>query len=333
MDFVVKALKNSAPILMDLPNVVGVGKGVKYVGGQNTGRQVVTVLVKKKLPKDELQSHQVVPKSVGHIDTDVIEVGEVVSLERINRERPARPGLSIGHYKVSAGTFGAVVYDASTGEPLILSNNHVLANSSSGKDGRAKVGDPVFQPGRHDGGTEKDIIARLYRFVPIHLDLSSPDCHIAASVERILNRIIRKFRRNYQVKLYVTKSRSNLVDAAVAKPVSQEMISTDIIGVGVPEGVAEAQVGQRVVKSGRTSGTNWGDVKVVQSTVKVSMGDMGEAVFADQIVTTKIAQPGDSGSIVLNDSKQVIGLLSAGSDSVSICGRIKNVCDALRVRF
>jgi hypothetical protein len=333
MDNVVKALRYSAPRLMSLPNVVGVGKGTKYVGGKSTGQQVVTVMVKKKLPKNELQSHQVVPKSVGHIDTDVIEVGEVVSLERTQRVRPARPGLSIGHYKVSAGTFGAVVYDISTEEPLILSNNHVIANSSNGKDGRAKAGDPIYQPGRHDGGTDKDIIARLYRFVPINLELSSPDCHIAASVERMLNRIIWKFRRNYQVKLYATKSQGNLVDAAVAKPVSKSIISADIIGLGVPQGIAEAQVGQRVVKSGRTSGTNWGDVRVVQSTVKVSMGDIGEAVFTDQIVTTKIAQPGDSGSIVLNDRKEAIGLLSAGSDSVSICGRIKNVCDALRIRF
>ena len=255
MDNVVKALRYSAPRLMSLPNVVGVGKGTKYVGGESTGQQVVTVMVKKKLPKNELQSHQVVPKSVGHIDTDVIEVGEVVSLERTQRVRPARPGLSIGHYKVSAGTFGAVVYDISTEEPLILSNNHVIANSSNGKDGRAKAGDPIYQPGRHDGGTDKDIIARLYRFVPINLELSSPDCHIAASVERMLNRIIWKFRRNYQVKLYATKSQGNLVDAAVAKPVSKSIISADIIGLGVPQGIAEAQVGQRVVKSGRTSGT------------------------------------------------------------------------------
>ncbi|HHW17388.1 MAG TPA: hypothetical protein GXX30_00560 [Firmicutes bacterium] len=333
MDPVVKALKTCAPKLLGLPNVIGYGRGHRHVGGRNTGEPVLTVLVKKKVPKDELQSCHMIPKSLNQCPTDVIEVGEVVALSRTDRERPARPGMSIGHYRITAGTFGAVVYDVKTGEPLILSNNHVLANSTNGKDGRARIGDPILQPGRYDGGTDQDVIARLHRFVPIHLEVSSPECKVAATVENVLNKIVKKFRRNYQVKIYNSNPSPNLVDAAVAKPISDSLIVPDIIDLGVPRGIAEVAVGDRVVKSGRTSGTNWGQVKVVQATIKISMGDMGDAVFSDQVITTRMAQPGDSGSVVLNDKGQVCGLLSAGSDTVSVFGRIKNVCDAIGVRF
>lgn len=75
--------------------------------------------------------------------------------------RPAFPGISIGHFKTTAGTFGCLVED-DTGI-YILSNNHVLANSNAGS-----IGDPILQPGPADGGTVSNHqIAELADFVPI----------------------------------------------------------------------------------------------------------------------------------------------------------------------
>ena len=109
MDAVLKALQVSAPTLLGLPNVVGVGRGDKFVKGESTGRPAVTVLVKQKLPKDALQACDLVPMSIADAYTDVIEVGEVVALgvpslagpniTRTERHRPAMPGVSAGHYK------------------------------------------------------------------------------------------------------------------------------------------------------------------------------------------------------------------------------------------
>jgi len=341
VDAVLRALQVSAPALLGLPNVVGVGKGDKHVQGEPTGRPALTVLVRKKMPKGELMACDVVPASIEDADTDVIEVGDVVALGvyagsnivRTDRYRPAMPGVSAGHYKISAGTFGALVYDVRTGEPLLLSNNHVFANSTNGKDGRAKIGDEIYQPGPHDGGTKKDAIATLYGFVPVQLEASSPGCPIAAAIESGLNRVIKWFRRSYDVKLYKRSSALNLIDAAVARPINKNWVTDEIIGIGVPKGMAEPVVGEKVTKSGRTSGLNSGTIKVVQATIKVGMGDAGQATFSDQVVTTHIAKPGDSGSLVLNEKNQAVGLLSAGSDSVSIFGRMKNVCDALGIRL
>jgi len=339
MDAVLRALMVSASRLMCMPNVVGVGKGHKHVKGECTGKPALTVLVRKKLPKEELSSKDIVPQSIEEADTDVIEVGDVVALgvaqaeSRTAKYRPAMPGVSIGHYKITAGTFGAVVYDRETGAPLILSNNHVLANCTNGKDGRSKIGDHIWQPGKYDGGSDADTIAKLYRYVPVNLEVSSPDCPVASAVEKSLNRVIKWFRNSYGLKLYKLSGGVNLVDAAVAKPLNDKDLDPTILGIGVPKGTAEVSVGDKVVKSGRTSGINTGVVKVVQASIKVGMGDAGDAVFSDQIVVTQMAKPGDSGSLVLNEQNQAVGLLSAGSDTVSIFARIKNVCDALSVRI
>lgn len=134
--------------VLNLPNVRGVGVGYKRVGSVSTGKPAIIVFVEKKVPAAELsRGHRVPPKLKG-LDTDVVEIGRVRLLgERKGKMRPALPGSSIGHYNVSAGTFGAVVKDKNTGKRLILSNNHILANGSNGVDGRAKPGDAILQPG------------------------------------------------------------------------------------------------------------------------------------------------------------------------------------------
>ncbi len=333
MDLVFKVLKQCGSRLMDLPNVIGVGYGHKHTRGRNTGKDSLIVLVEKKVPLEELNSNQVVPRSLDQCLLDVVEVGEVVALNRTDRQRPARPGVSIGHFRVTAGTFGAVVYDIKTGEPLILSNNHVLANSTSGNDGRAKIGDAVLQPGKYDGGTEEDVIAKLHRFIPIELEVSAPDCKVASVAQNIANRLIRKVRRNYEIKIERFSTAANLIDAAVARPLSKSYISENIIDVGIPKGVSQVVVGQTVKKSGRTSGTNTAQVRVVHATIKISMGEIGSATFTDQVLTTRMAQPGDSGAVVLDAHDHVCGLLFAGSDTISVFGKIQNVCEKLGVRF
>ncbi len=58
---------------------------------------------------------------------------------------------------------------------FILSNNHVLANSNT-----AAIGDPILQPGSHDGGTlTNDHIADLADFIPISIAGLPSECNIA----------------------------------------------------------------------------------------------------------------------------------------------------------
>lgn len=78
---------------------------------------------------------------------------------RATRADPMRGGISISDERHSAyGTLGGKVIDRATGAELILSNWHVLAF-----DWSARPGQRIRQPGRLDGGTDQDSVARLTR--------------------------------------------------------------------------------------------------------------------------------------------------------------------------
>lgn len=314
-------------------NVVGVGKGFKMTRGEVTDKPAVVVLVNKKLPAGEIRRGEKVPARLYDVDTDVIEVGDIRLLGRTEYIRPAPPGVSIGHHKISAGTFGAVVKDKATKKPLILSNNHVLANSTDGNDGRSKIGDAIYQPGPHDGGTSKQTIGYLERFIPIYREYTQPECPKAAAVESLGNMLIRTVRPNYRMTLFKRTSADNLVDAAVAAPVSPDMITPNILDLGPIKGVREAKLGMKVVKSGRSSGINTSTIQVMDTTLKVALGEADNALFTDQIVLGPMASPGDSGSIVLDEQNYAVGLLFAGSDKTTVINRIQYVLELLQIEI
>lgn len=146
--------------------VVGVAVGYKNFKEESTDELAITILVEQKKPVEALTADDIIPSELDGARTDVIEVGrlEAFATPR-DRYRPTVPaGVSIGHYKVTAGTIGAMVFDRDTGEPLILSNNHVLANSND-----AVIGDVILQPGPTDHGVRPDdAIAQLYRFEKLY---------------------------------------------------------------------------------------------------------------------------------------------------------------------
>lgn len=333
MQRVEKALSRHQLDLMSLPNVVGVGKGYKSVRGEVTQKPALVVLVEKKLPASRLERGARVPQVLDEAETDVLEVGELRLLGRTDYRRPAQPGMSIGHYKITAGTFGAVVKDRKTGEPLILSNNHVMANISNGSDGRAKIGDPILQPGPYDGGTSEQVIGYLERFIPINPVVQEVTCTRALRVEKILNRLVHLVRPYYQVRMQKITAAANIVDCAVARPVKKDAIRPEILDLGPVQGVREPQLGMEIVKSGRSSGITRSTIRVLQATVKVVLEEGLTGLFSDQFVTGPIAQPGDSGSLILDKENYAVGLVFAGSDQTTVGNYIQNVLDRLEVEF
>lgn len=320
--------------LLNLDNVVGVGLGYKYVEGSMTNKPAVMVFVKEKLPEASLHRGHRIPKTLGEADTDVIEVGEIKLLsERLQKARPARPGMSLGHYRITAGTFGALVKDVITGEPLILSNNHVLANATDGHDGKSGIGDAILQPGAHDGGKDADLIAKLERFIPIEKNTQGTRCPIAKMAEDSANGILGLLRPQYRVRLIKTANTYNLVDAAVAKPVNSRFVSSEIVDLGSVRGVTGAKIGLEVKKSGRTSGITHADIRALNVTMKVALGPGEEATFHDQILAGPMAQPGDSGSLVVDGNMSAVGLLFAGSDLATVINPIETVLKLLKIEL
>ena len=110
-----EAKNSSEADLLSLPNVCGVGIGYKEVKGKTTKDLAVNIFVEKKVDKKQLDKKDIAPAKITipetgeDVVTDVIEIGIIKALAYTARIRPAKPGYSIGHFKVTAGTFGCLV--------------------------------------------------------------------------------------------------------------------------------------------------------------------------------------------------------------------------------
>ncbi|HCB50126.1 MAG TPA: hypothetical protein DEP47_11540 [Chloroflexi bacterium] len=320
--------------LMRKPNVVAVGAGYKIVGGRQTDIPCVIVFVKQKVAAETLSGDQLVPEKVGEVPTDVVESGEIFAHQsRTGKYRPAPGGVSVSHPRVTAGTLGAVVRDSNSGERLILSNNHVLANSNS-----ASEGDIILQPGSADGGTAaNDAIGSLLRYQPIQFETTPGppgDCGQANAFASLGNFIARTLGSEYRVYAYRVQQVVNLVDAAVARPLNDRDILDEILEIGEVSGVEEATIGMAVRKSGRTTSLTNGSIIALDTMVTVNYGGGRNAIFDQQIVSGPMSQPGDSGSLLVDgDSQRAVGLLFAGSDQTTVYNPIGLVQDLLAVTF
>lgn len=313
--------------LMGLSNVVACGVGFKIAGDEQTDEPSVVVSVVQKVETAQLPSNQVVPRLLQGIKTDVIAVGRIRAFQDPKqRMRPARPGVSIGHREITAGTFGCLVRRGN--EQFILSNNHVMANINN-----ASVGDSILQPGPHDGGVfPDDEIATLEQFIPIDFGASTPTCSIGASVAASLNALASAIGSHHRLQLVRPTAGDNLVDCAIARPVSADVVSSDILTIGTPTGVSVATLGTNVQKYGRTTGFTQGQIIQVDVTSSVNYGGQ-TATFNDQLMAGAMSQGGDSGSLVLDSEGRAVGLLFAGSDTTTIINPIQFVLDALNVEI
>lgn len=152
--------------LLSKRGVVGVGIGYRNGDKGEADELALVAMVEQKLALAAMSDEDKVPAEVGGVKTDVMEVGVIraqVNSSPRDHWRPTVPsGVSIGHYLITAGTYGVMVYD-SDGTAYLLSNNHVLANSND-----ALPNDPILQPGATDGGTNPaDVVAVLDRYAKI----------------------------------------------------------------------------------------------------------------------------------------------------------------------
>jgi hypothetical protein len=328
--------KSNQTSLLEKRNVIGVGVGYKETSGQKTSDLSLSVLVRNKLAHQDLNTKDLVPSSIDGIPTDVVRVGKVVAYKsHKDRFRPTPGGVSIGHFAITAGTFGAPVKDATTGELLLLSNNHVLANSND-----AHINDSIIQPGAADGGRgPQDRIANLLRFVPIRYKNDDggggggddDQCAIASFISSLLNAIARMGGSKTRLKPIRPQAIANLVDAAIAKPWNVDSILDEIFEIGKVSGTSDAEIGMAVKKSGRTTGLTQGNITVVDTTIDVGYGGNRLATFEHQILTNDMSEPGDSGSLLVSEQNQAVGLLFAGSDTVTVFNPIKTVLDLLQI--
>lgn len=304
-------------------NVVGVGLGVKWTNGQPTGEPALLTLVSYKAALEDLRPADRIPPMIGGVKTDVLAVGRPMAgaataagLALTRRLRPVLGGFSVGHKDITAGTIAAAAYDilpggtmnppaAGMGNPpqfYLLSNNHILANGNA-----ARIGDSILQPGAFDGGVDPaDQIGTLSRFIPLDF---APDIPL--------------------------ENHNNIVDAAVAT-VNCTDIDRELYWIGRLRGwrrKTNINVGTVVQKAGRSSGYTIGRITAVQTTIDIGYGGGRGARLRDQIITTPMSIPGDSGSLIVTMDGIAVGLLCAGSPTVTVVNQIENVRSQLGIEI
>ncbi len=285
--------------MLSLPGVTGVGLG-------HSSPDSIHIYLKSACPKITCN----IPESIGGVPVKQIVTGtiralqlpiEAYTISRSDKFRPAPGGVSMGHYLISAGTLGVVCYDNTTGEKLILSNNHVLANSSTIQNIRARKGDLILQPGLADNANiVADKIGNLERWV---------------AIDELL---------------------VNDVDCALAKPTNPEDITDEILEIGRVTEIDEPQIGDIVRKSGRSTGLTTGAIIDVNATIQVEYSTFGTFAFQNQTIieTPGFIAPGDSGSLLVRQSdNKAVGLCFAGTETIGIACRMTLVAQALNINL
>ena len=150
----------------DDPNVVAIGPGLRIAGCRAVPDElIITFFVKRKLPAEEIAQRGLrpVPAEVDGIPTDVEPTGGSTLYSGLEKRRELRDpllgGIAVGNSQIHFlyGTLGAIVFDNATGEPMALTNEHVLIND------QGHVGDQVIQPAP----------PRISDFIDIDI---TPDC-------------------------------------------------------------------------------------------------------------------------------------------------------------
>ena len=207
--------------------------------------------------------------------------------ETKGRIRPLRSGYSIGGASTSAGTIGAFARDSS-GKTYIISAAHVLATNPTITSG------PVVQPAIYDGGKlRSDQVATFSKSTPLHD--RSPIWSLLGLAEL---------------------SPTVAFDPEIQQIGQLKGVRKDLAGL----------LGIKVRAVGRTSGLMNGVVEAVQLTftmVSPNQSDGGKVItFTNGIATTRMSAGGDSGALVVDEEGYAVGVIVAGSETMTIVAPI-----------
>ncbi|MCD3217386.1 trypsin-like peptidase domain-containing protein [Clostridium botulinum C] len=281
---------NEYEIFLKKANVVGVGLGYKVTSGFCTFQKCIKVFVTKKVYENELPEADLVPAIYKGIITDTVDSGYFQPQSLTEKIRPVICGYSLGPVNALGGTLGCLVTDGFS--RFFLSNNHVLADFNS-----LSINTPILQPSANDGGkSPADVVGNLSNFIPL---------------ERVT----------------AFKRPTNYVDCAIARLIDKSIASPAIALVGPPKGTKQPQLNSSVKKVGKTSELTTGTITAINVTYTADYG-IKEVLFKNQIVTTFLSQPGDSGSVLLDNDNYVLGLIIGGSNTMTVSN---NISDVLRL--
>jgi len=292
---------------------IGLGDGLGVSSAVAPGEPAITVYVAEPSSIDQVKAALVDSMGVRAVASDsvpmhIVVTGMIDAQPHRFRLRPAPGGVSVGHFRITAGTIGCLAVGRTpprNSRLMILSNNHVLANSNN-----AVFGDCICQPGPADGGRcPQDQIAILERFVPINFGggVNFVDCATGWA--------------------WPDRVRRELVYVSGGAPAFFRISSAPVAPF----------LGMLVGKSGRTTQLTQGRITGIGATIQVNYGGGRVGLFQDQMeiqgTSGQFSAGGDSGSSIWtwNPQRNPVGLLFAGGGNSTFANRIDRVLVALDI--
>ncbi|NLH73108.1 MAG: hypothetical protein GX456_08660 [Verrucomicrobia bacterium] len=316
----VMALQNAVtPELMKLDDIIGTATGLDDQGN------VAVVVYVNQHGRSAAAIARAMPKDIRGTPVVVEFTDEIRAMKPGPAGKPA-PAPTVSHRAkqtppIQLGTSGGWGYDLANGYccggtlgslvqvngvKYILSNYHVFeADIEPGGNNRvAADGDPIIQPGLIDVGCNAANAQNVATLVKLS---SLPDSNVDASVAAIIKGMVRE-------------------DGAILE-----------IGT-ISSSTVSAALGQKVKKSGRTTGLTRSYVSGLNATVSVAYdnecagGAAFTKTFTGQIMVanrrSQFLAGGDSGSLMVEDvtsNPRAVGLLFAGSSTLAVANPINEV--------
>ena len=284
--------------LLDIPGVNAVGIGGREVAGQATGERAIKVFVTRKMPADQVAPGELIPSSFEGVPVDVVEGGPFRRAAGPTQDIPTGAfadtspydplcgGISLATEGTPGlGTLGCFLVDKNDATAVYaLTNHHVVAKA--GKLSRSRR---VLHPSTIHWASP-----------PTQEDIDQNAIGIVAAGGQEAIRDAALVRLSAGMKwLPAIKDVGFLAG-------TYPLVHDDAVGLNY-----------RVWKRGVVTGLISGIVQGVDCTVKDILDEgtqtksitKGNIIIKERTDGSPFAQPGDSGSAVVNDDSKVVGLL------------------------
>ncbi|PWV45790.1 hypothetical protein [Chitinophaga sp. S165] len=307
-------LPEAEALLHSRKNVVSVNIACKEIAGRYTDTMCYVIHVRKKMAAAELDESEMIPSEIAGIPTDVVEIETARPLEDKSQYRPLKAGIQIAPNTGSwFGTLGCFATSNETGKLVLLSNHHVLYNDS--KTDGDKVGQPDLTccacctcdiiAYNTKGVLTKEVDGAIAT-IGMH---NIADNYVISNVVRGLGEYI-----NPGIAEQLTSDDAPIYSVAPLKEYhkgDQTIVWTTVLP------------GERVRKVGRTTDRTIGRAVGIDTNAWVGIPKTEPANFEHQMYIVphtqnggnEFAKGGDSGSVIINDLNQVVGLLMASKEN------------------
>ena len=307
--------------LKKIPGVIAVGIGFKQTQGEKTDTISFIVYVQEKKDLNDLTPEQIIPKEIQGVKTDVVKVSSAstatTNLPDKSKHRPIKGGIQIGNgIKDSTGlyhfgTLGCFATLNSDNSVVGLSNQHVMfAAGGHGESGGTHNGSKMGQPEYYES--------------------CCCDCDLIGTI--------------------INGVRDGVIDGAICTLNSDVDKVNEIEEIGVVAGAAPSvnvggidtpvRVGDPVKKRGRTTGLMTGTVESINFPITID-GTLftGQIHVTPDDPTKRFFDHGDSGSVLVNSTNQVAGLLAffpnatgtTDPDGTGVANKIQEVMTRLSI--